>query len=85
MVRSLSRILPLALLVAAPALFGDVYELRTYTTNPGKLDALNARFRDHTIRLFQKHGIESVGYWTRWTALLRYGRQKTLVARTGSV
>ena len=63
MVRYLSRILPLALLVAAPALFGDVYELRTYTTNPGKLDALNARFRDHTIRLFQKHGIESVGYW----------------------
>ena len=41
----------------------DVYELRTYTTNEGKLDALNSRFRDHTIRLFKKHGIESVGYW----------------------
>ncbi len=41
----------------------DVYELRTYTTNPGKLDALNARFRDHTVKLFKKHGIESVGYW----------------------
>ena len=43
--------------------FGDVFELRTYTTNEGKLDNLNARFRDHTVRLFKKHGIESVGYW----------------------
>jgi hypothetical protein len=41
----------------------EVYELRTYTTNPGKLDALNARFRDHTVKLFEKHGIKSVGYW----------------------
>ncbi|MFK8112438.1 MAG: NIPSNAP family protein [Rubripirellula sp.] len=41
----------------------EVFELRTYTTKEGKLDALNARFRDHTVRLFQKHGIESVGYW----------------------
>ena len=41
----------------------EVYELRTYTTNEGKLDNLNARFRDHTVRLFEKHGIESVGYW----------------------
>lgn len=41
----------------------DVYELRTYTTNEGKLDDLNARFRDHTVRLFAKHGMESMGYW----------------------
>lgn len=41
-----------------------VFELRTYHTNPGKLDALNARFRDHTCRLFRKHGIEIVGFWT---------------------
>jgi uncharacterized protein (DUF1330 family) len=41
-----------------------VYELRVYYANPGKLDALNARFRDHTCRLFQKHGIEVVGFWT---------------------
>ena len=41
----------------------DVYELRIYKTKPGKLDALNARFRDHTMRLFKKHGIESMGYW----------------------
>ena len=40
-----------------------VYELRTYTTNEGKLDDLNARFRDHTIGLFNKHGMESIGYW----------------------
>jgi hypothetical protein len=42
---------------------GRVFELRTYTTNEGKLDALQARFRDHTIRIFNKHGIHSVGYW----------------------
>ena len=40
-----------------------VFEIRTYTTHPGKLDALNARFRDHTTRLFEKHGITNVGYW----------------------
>ena len=34
----------------------EVYELRTYTTNEGKLDNLNARFRDHTVGLFDKHG-----------------------------
>jgi len=47
----------------APSSFGDVFELRIYTTNEGKLDNLNARFRDHTVKLFKKHGIESVGYW----------------------
>ncbi|MCA9120711.1 MAG: NIPSNAP family protein [Planctomycetaceae bacterium] len=41
----------------------EVFELRTYTTNEGKLDNLNARFRDHTVGLFKKHGMESVGYW----------------------
>ncbi len=40
-----------------------VFEIRTYTTEPGKLDALNARFRDHTIKLFEKHGITNIGYW----------------------
>ncbi|HUR58281.1 MAG TPA: NIPSNAP family protein [Opitutaceae bacterium] len=40
-----------------------VYELRTYTTAPGKRDALLARFRDHTTRLFEKHGMTNVGYW----------------------
>jgi hypothetical protein len=41
-----------------------VYELRTYTTVPGRLPALHARFRDHTMRLFEKHGMKNVIYWT---------------------
>ena len=40
-----------------------IFELRTYTTAPGKLDALNARFRDHTNRLFKKHGMTIIGFW----------------------
>jgi hypothetical protein len=40
------------------------FEMRTYHAAPGKLDALNARFRDHTVKLFKKHGMESIGYWT---------------------
>jgi hypothetical protein len=40
-----------------------VDELRTYTTNEGKLPALQARFRDHTMKIFERHGIRSVGYW----------------------
>lgn len=40
-----------------------VYELRTYTTHPGRLDALNARFRNHTLKLFEKHGMKNVMYW----------------------
>jgi len=40
-----------------------VYELRTYTTNEGKLPALQARFRDHTMKIFERHGIHSIGYW----------------------
>jgi hypothetical protein len=43
---------------------GPVYELRIYTTLEGRLPALLARFRDHTIKLFEKHDMESVGYWT---------------------
>ena len=42
---------------------GKVFELRTYTTNDGKLPNLQARFRDHTRRIFEKHGIENIGYW----------------------
>ena len=48
---------------ATAASSGRVFEMRTYTTHPGKLDALNARFRDHTTRIFKKHGMENVGYW----------------------
>lgn len=41
-----------------------VYELRTYTTTDGNLDRLHARFRDHTMELFAKHGMTNVVYWT---------------------
>ena len=41
-----------------------IFEMRTYTAHPGRLDALNARFRDHTTRIFEKHGMTNVGYWT---------------------
>jgi NIPSNAP protein len=39
------------------------FELRTYTATPGHLENLNARFRDHTVALFQKHGMSNFGYW----------------------
>jgi|SRR5581483_7526556 len=42
---------------------GKVFELRTYTAAEGKLDALQARFRDHTMRIFKKHHMTNVGYW----------------------
>lgn len=41
-----------------------LYELRTYTALPGRLDALNKRFRDHTTQLFAKHGMTNVIYLT---------------------
>jgi NIPSNAP len=41
----------------------QVYEMRVYYAAEGKLDALHARFRDHTTKLFEKHGIKNVGYW----------------------
>ncbi len=40
-----------------------VYEMRVYYAAEGKLDALNARFRDHTCKLFEKHGITNIGYF----------------------
>jgi hypothetical protein len=42
---------------------GPVYELRTYTAAPGKLSALQARFRNHTLKIFERHGMVNVGYW----------------------
>ncbi len=41
-----------------------IYEYRVYEAMPGKLPELHARFRDHTVKLFEKHGIKNVGYWT---------------------
>jgi hypothetical protein len=40
-----------------------LYELRTYYTPDGKLDELNARFRNHTMKLFEKHGMKNIMYW----------------------
>jgi len=45
---------------AAPA---RVFELRIYTTYDGKYDDLLARFRDHTTKIFEKHGMTNIGYW----------------------
>lgn len=48
-----------------------VYEIRTYTTPPGKLEALKSRFRDHTIKVFNKYDMKSVGYWVPQEAPLK--------------
>ena len=48
---------------AQTASLGPVFELRVYHTYEGKLDGLLARFRDHTMTIFKRHGIESVAYW----------------------
>jgi hypothetical protein len=73
MMRTLSFILAGGLgataTIAAPAPGGSIapdshtFELRTYTAEPGKLEALHGRFRDHTNRLFAKHGMKIVGFW----------------------
>ncbi len=41
-----------------------IYEYRVYEAMPGKLPELHARFRNHTIKLFEKHGFKNIGYWT---------------------
>lgn len=51
-------------LATAQAADAPVYELRIYTTNEGKLPDLLKRFREHTCKLFEKHGITNIGYWT---------------------
>jgi NIPSNAP len=64
----------LSFLCGATAMFGlsalsqsspshHVFELRMYHVNPGKMDALKARFGDHTDTLFKRHNMKSVGYW----------------------
>ena len=41
-----------------------IYELRIYEAAPGRMADLNARFRDHTLRIFANHGLDVVGFWT---------------------
>jgi hypothetical protein len=62
---------------ADPGNGAHVFELRTYTASDGKLDALDARFRDHTIALFARHGIASLFFWHPTDA--DKGAGKTLV------
>ncbi len=59
----LSTLLLLAFAMPATAADTRAYELRIYTTNPGKLPDLLKRFREHTCKLFEKHGMENIGYW----------------------
>ncbi|MBY0233104.1 MAG: NIPSNAP family protein [Gemmataceae bacterium] len=68
----MTRFLSLAVLALAatgasaeekPKVTTKVYELRVYHVLPGRMKAMNARFRDHTNKLFVKHGMELVGYW----------------------
>ena len=47
----------------APVVADRIFELRTYTAPDGKLPELEARFRNHTARLFERHGMTNVGYW----------------------
>ncbi len=47
-------------IVESPRLF----ELRTYYCYPGRLEALHKRFSDHTVKLFEKHGMKNEMYWT---------------------
>jgi hypothetical protein len=57
-------------IVRVPVQPARAFELRTYTAPEGKLAELHARFRDHTMRVFEKHGMTSVGYWTPQDTIL---------------
>lgn len=41
-----------------------VFELRTYTAHPGRFEAMQARFKNHVIPMFEKHGLQLIGFWT---------------------
>jgi len=47
-----------------PSADNRVFEMRTYYAHPGKMKALHARFRDHTCKLFEKHGMTLIGFWS---------------------
>ncbi|WP_027330774.1 NIPSNAP family protein [Marinimicrobium agarilyticum] len=61
--QALSACLLFSLSLTTQAESDKVFELRTYTTHEGRLPALHERFENHTIELFEKHGMHSVGYW----------------------
>jgi hypothetical protein len=55
---------PVAQAQTPAAQSGRVFEMRTYTTNEGKLPTLHTRFRDHTMKFFTKYNMTNIGYWT---------------------
>lgn len=66
-----ATLLPISLWAAAhhdnansPEVAAGVYELRIYHAAPGKLGDLLSRFREHTMKIFDRHGMKSVAYWT---------------------
>ncbi len=63
MIRYCFAIAGLVWSMSAAADSHGLYELRTYTANPGKLDALHDRFRNHTMTLFERHGMQNIAYW----------------------
>jgi hypothetical protein len=68
--KTLLLAMTVSIAVALPSSAGaaqkdSCYELRTYRTAPGKMEALHKRFREHTLRLFARHAIASLGYWER--------------------
>ena len=56
------KIVTFLALMASP-LAAEVYELRTYTANEGKMEGVLARFRDHTTKILESHGMKNIGYW----------------------
>jgi hypothetical protein len=52
------------MVVRARGIKGMIYELRIYHAMPGRLPALIARFQNHTIQIWEKHGIRQAGFWT---------------------
>jgi len=72
-----SALLAAASLLAVPDSDQRVFELRTYHTPPGKMTALHARFRDHSIALLERHGMKVVGFWVPTDA--NQGSADTLV------
>lgn len=58
-----TQMTPTTGLAADAAKEGTCYEMRVYYSPPGKLDELHARFKNHTMALFEKHGMTNVGYW----------------------
>jgi hypothetical protein len=52
-----------------------IYELRVYDVIPGRLQTLNDRFANTTVRIFEKHGINVIGFWT-WRTGIRRGARR---------